>query len=52
MTDLLIDEPTGDLDAQQDSSKITWFRRKRRIELESEVGGGTSFRVILPMHYA
>ena len=25
---------------------------KGRIELESEVGSGTSFRVILPMHYA
>jgi signal transduction histidine kinase len=25
---------------------------KGRIELESEIGSGTSFRVILPMHYA
>jgi hypothetical protein len=38
--------------AQQDSCKITSFPRKERIELECEVGWGTSFRVILPMHYA
>jgi len=35
----------------KDSSKITSFPRKERIELESEVGSGTSFRVILPMRY-